>query len=323
MSCALRPNTAGLLLGSTDEDLGHGSTAAQCVAKVARERPAAKAVKYDTTQGKCYSSSATTRPAPAFEQKFSGQCAAGARMTREDCAAFAAAKGTTLSSSTTATAPYGCTTNSRFVDGRVVEGNEVYWKNLGSGSGPACSGTRPCACKNVYTSEVCALTKEYWRMDSSATGLTGARPLCPAGSVMSREQCGRIAEQHGKKWGYTYLGDGYCVGGTGRAGGYTVDTCATRCRQTSGCNGFSFQDDSTGQCLLSMNGCASRTTNTFPWRGYSITSVALNEHLLISTELYAPVGCFQMDYPGHFTHGGRYGHPALDARWCVQLDRGI
>ena len=301
VSCALRPNTAAF--SSADEDLGHGSTAAQCVAKVARERPAAKAVKYDTTQGKCYSSSATTRPAPAFEQKFSGQCASGARMTREDCAAFAAAKGTTLSSSTTATAPYGCSTNNRIVDGRVVEGNEVYWKNLGSGSGPACSGTRPCACKNVYTSEVCALTKEYWRMDSSATGLTGSRPLCPAGSVMSREQCGRIAEQHGKKWGYFYLGEGYCVGGTSQASGYTVDTCATRCRQTSGCNGFSFQDDSTRQCLLSMNGCASRRTNNWPWKGYAITSIALNEHLLISTELYAPVGCFQMDYPGHFTHG--------------------
>ena len=63
-------------------------------------------------------------------------------MTREDCAAFAAAKGTTLSSSTTATAPYGCSTNSRRIaDGRVVEGNEVYWKNVGSGSGPACSGS--------------------------------------------------------------------------------------------------------------------------------------------------------------------------------------
>ena len=311
------------------------------------------------------------------------ECKAMGGTTKADCAAFAASRGQGTLRVGSSNDPYGC-----FLFEQPGAGNDnhgkVFWRDnhfTGSGSDPACGGLRACVCKRPTTSEVCALTTEYWRMDSSATGLTGTRPLCPAGSVMSREQCGRIAEQHGKKWGsvylgegsvylgegycvggtgqargYTvetcatrclqtsgctgfsfqhdstgqcllstngcasrrtnnwpgsyaityepvYLGEGYCVGGTGQASGYTVDTCGVRCRQTSGCTGFSFQHDSTGQCLLSTNACASRTTNNWPWKGYAITSVSLNDHLLISNHHHAPVGCFQVEYPGNAAHG--------------------
>ena len=67
------------------------------------------------------------------------------------------------------------------------------------------------------------------------------------------------AFQWAKPQSAIYLGEGDCDGAILDGEGYTVDTCAARCRQTSGCNGFSFRHDSTGQCKLSTNGCASRT----------------------------------------------------------------
>ena len=69
------------------------------------------------------------------------------------------------------------------------------------------------------------------------------------------------AFQWAKPQSSVYLGEGYCDGSTLDGTGYTVETCAARCRSGNGgyCNGFSFQHDSTGQCMLSTNGCASRT----------------------------------------------------------------
>ena len=119
----MRPDTSGALGSvSTDTALGYASSAAQCVAKVLRERPDATAVKYGTKTG-----------AHRIE---SGVCSsviiAGrspmAPMTRAECAEYAATLGQTPTVYNGG--PYGCWKHEQ--SGSPNNGR-VYWREPGSG----------------------------------------------------------------------------------------------------------------------------------------------------------------------------------------------
>ena len=59
-------------------------------------------------------------------------------------------------------------------------------------------------------------------------------------------------------------------------GGKTFAECTQLCLDREGCEFFSYQHDSTRQCLLKGGHCcATRTTNSYPWETYRLKASKL------------------------------------------------
>ena len=79
---------------------------------------------------------------------------------------------------------------------------------------------------------------------------------------------------------YQKINDGYCYNGSvshqkiiSKFVSNGLEDCAATCNATTLCRAFSYQDDSTNQCIMYTQPCSAdaTTANEYPWASYVLT----------------------------------------------------